>query len=157
MVRIWLLYSLVLPERCQHHVERHHFKLYCYIRPVRIQNYSCEKLINHTANSRWAWDITASPTSIQIIYLIHAAPGSIWYYAPNKAAPIVLIVLFFISGVIHAWQTIKHRSWRTTILLPWAAALMIVGFIIRELGAHHTENLTYLIASTVLIMSGPRV
>ncbi|KAF2443554.1 hypothetical protein P171DRAFT_444958 [Karstenula rhodostoma CBS 690.94] len=85
------------------------------------------------------------------------SPGSIWYYAPNKAAPIVFIVLFFISGVIHAWQTIKHGSWRTTILLPWAAALMIAGFIIRELGAHHTEHLTYLIASTVLIMSGPPV
>ncbi|KAJ4287529.1 hypothetical protein N0V90_012232 [Kalmusia sp. IMI 367209] len=85
------------------------------------------------------------------------SPGSIWYYAPNKAAPIVFIVLFFISGVVHAWQTIKHKSWRTTILLPWAAALMIAGFAIREMGAHHTDNLTYLIASTVLIMSGPPV
>ncbi|KAL5399870.1 hypothetical protein PMIN06_002667 [Paraphaeosphaeria minitans] len=83
--------------------------------------------------------------------------GSIWYYAPDKAAPIVFIVLFFISGVIHAWQTVRHGSWRTTILLPWAAALMIAGFIIRELGGYHTENLTYLIASTVLIMSGPPV
>ncbi|KAL5375549.1 hypothetical protein DPSP01_011130 [Paraphaeosphaeria sporulosa] len=85
------------------------------------------------------------------------SPGSIWYYAPNKAAPIVFIVLFFTSGVIHTWQTIRHGSWRTTILLPWAAALMIAGFIIRELGAYHPENLTYLIASTVLIMSGPPV
>lgn len=90
-------------------------------------------------------------------WLIYAAPGSIWYYAPNKAAPILFIVLFFISGVIHAWQTIKHGSWRTTIFLPWAAALMIAGFILRELGAYQTDSLAYLIASTVLIMSGPPV
>jgi hypothetical protein len=67
------------------------------------------------------------------------------------------MVLFFISGAIHVYQTIHHKSWRTTLLLPWAAALMIAGFAIREVGAYHTDNLTYLIASTVLIMSGPPV
>ncbi|KAH7073486.1 RTA1 like protein-domain-containing protein [Paraphoma chrysanthemicola] len=85
------------------------------------------------------------------------SPGSIWYYAPNKAAPILFIVLFVISGVIHAWQTIKHKSWRTTILLPWAALLMVAGFAVRLAGAYNTDNLAYLIASTVLIMSGPPV
>lgn len=34
---------------------------------------------------------------------------------------------------------------------------MIAGFTIREVGAYNTSNLTYLIASTVLIMSGPPV
>ncbi|KAF2660167.1 hypothetical protein K491DRAFT_649702 [Lophiostoma macrostomum CBS 122681] len=85
------------------------------------------------------------------------SPGSVWYYAPNKAAPIVFIILFFISGVLHAWQTIKHHSWRTTLLLPWAAALMISGFALREVGAYHQDKLSYLIASVVLIMSGPPV
>ncbi|KAH8716892.1 RTA1 like protein-domain-containing protein [Phaeosphaeriaceae sp. PMI808] len=85
------------------------------------------------------------------------SPGSVWFYAPNKAAPILFIVLFFISGLIHAWQTIKHKSWRTTILLPWAALLMIAGFGVRLAGAYHTDNLAYVIASTVLIMSGPPV
>ncbi|KAF2736844.1 hypothetical protein EJ04DRAFT_462272 [Polyplosphaeria fusca] len=85
------------------------------------------------------------------------SPGSVWYYAPNKIAPIIFIVLFFISGSIHAFQTIQHKSWRTTLLLPWAAALMIAGFAIRVVGAYHTDNLTYLIASVVLIMSGPPV
>ncbi|KAI4946605.1 hypothetical protein J4E91_007294 [Alternaria rosae] len=85
------------------------------------------------------------------------SPGSIWYYAPNKAAPIVFIILFSISGALHAWQTIKHKSWRTTILLPWAALLMISGFAVRLAGAYDTNNLAYLIASTVLIMSGPPV
>jgi hypothetical protein len=34
---------------------------------------------------------------------------------------------------------------------------MIVGFAFRELGAYHTSNLTYLVVSVVLIMSGPPV
>jgi hypothetical protein len=31
-------------------------------------------------------------------------PGSIWYYAPNKAAPIAFVILFAASGFIHAYQ-----------------------------------------------------
>lgn len=42
-------------------------------------------------------------------------------------------------------------------MLPWAAALMVSGYVVREIGAFHTDNLTFLIASTVLIMSGPPV
>lgn len=34
---------------------------------------------------------------------------------------------------------------------------MIAGLAIREVGAYHTNRLTYLIASTVLIMSGPPI
>lgn len=34
---------------------------------------------------------------------------------------------------------------------------MMVGFAFRELGGYHTDNLTYLIVSVVLIMSGPPV
>jgi len=34
---------------------------------------------------------------------------------------------------------------------------MLSGFAVREVGAYHTDNLAYLIASTVLIMSGPPV
>ncbi|KAJ4362106.1 hypothetical protein N0V95_001563 [Ascochyta clinopodiicola] len=52
---------------------------------------------------------------------------------------------------------IKHKSWRTTLLLPWAAILMVCGFATRLIGAYHTSNLGILIASTVLIMSGPPV
>ena len=51
----------------------------------------------------------------------------------------------------------KHKSWRTTLLLPWSALLMISGFAVRLAGAYNTDNLAYLIASTVLIMSGPPV
>ncbi|KAF2016609.1 hypothetical protein BU24DRAFT_391918 [Aaosphaeria arxii CBS 175.79] len=85
------------------------------------------------------------------------SPGSVWYYAPNKAAPIVFIVLFLISGVIHTYQTIKHHSWRTTLFLPWAALLMTAGFAIRLVAAYHPDSLTYLITAVILIMSGPPV
>ncbi|CBX96991.1 hypothetical protein LEMA_P101220.1 [Plenodomus lingam JN3] len=85
------------------------------------------------------------------------SPGSVWYYAPNKAAPIVFIILFFVSGVIHAYQTIIHKSYRTTLLLPWAALLMLTGFTLRLAGSYTPTSLAYLIASTVLIMSGPPV
>ncbi|KAF3000896.1 hypothetical protein E8E13_008081 [Curvularia kusanoi] len=85
------------------------------------------------------------------------SPGSVWYYAPNKAAPVLFITLFSISGTFHAYQTIKHRSWRTTILLPWAALLMISGFATRLAGAYNPSSLRLLIASTVLIMSGPPI
>ena len=44
-----------------------------------------------------------------------------------------------------------------TLLLPWAALLMISGFAVRLAGAYNTGNLTYLVASTVLVMSGPPV
>lgn len=54
-------------------------------------------------------------------------------------------------------STRKHKSWRITLLLPWAALLMIAGFSLRLAGAYHTSNLPDLIASTVLIMSGPPV
>jgi hypothetical protein len=33
------------------------------------------------------------------------SPGSKWYYAPNKVAPIIFIILFLISGAVHTWQT----------------------------------------------------
>lgn len=85
------------------------------------------------------------------------SPGSVWYYAPNKAAPILFIILFAVSGIVHTWQTIKHKSWRTTILLPWASMLMISGFAMRLAGAYDTSSLAYLIASAVLVMSGPPI
>jgi hypothetical protein len=31
--------------------------------------------------------------------------GSIYYYAPNKVAPVIFTVLFFSSGMIHFYQT----------------------------------------------------
>jgi len=30
--------------------------------------------------------------------------GSLWFYAPNKGAPVVWAFLFLVSGLWHAWQ-----------------------------------------------------
>ncbi|KAK4964180.1 hypothetical protein LTR66_012435 [Elasticomyces elasticus] len=83
--------------------------------------------------------------------------GSVWYYAPNKVAPIIFAVLFFGSGALHAWQTWRYKSWRVTLLLPWAALLFAGGFAAREAGAFHVDDVGILIASYVLLLSGPPV
>jgi hypothetical protein len=49
----------------------------------------------------------------------------------------------------------RYKSWRITLLVPWGALLMTTGFIMREVGAFDIENLGILIASIVLLMSGP--
>jgi hypothetical protein len=49
----------------------------------------------------------------------------------------------------------KYKSWRITLLIPWGALLMTTGLIMREIGAFDIENLGILIASIVLLLSGP--
>jgi hypothetical protein len=48
-----------------------------------------------------------------------------------------------------------YKSWRVTLLIPWGALLMVAGFIMREIGAFNIDNLGLLIASIVLLLSGP--
>lgn len=81
--------------------------------------------------------------------------GSLYYYAPNKGAPVVFAILFTASGFYHFYQTMRYRSFRTTALMPWAALLLTAGFILREVGAFNMSNLDVFIAENVLIMSGP--
>jgi len=83
----------------------------------------------------------------------------VYYYAPNKVAPIFFAVLFFSSGLVHFYQTARYRSWLITGAMPWASLLLTIGFILREVGAfnyiYSYRNLNILIASSVFIMSGP--
>jgi hypothetical protein len=30
--------------------------------------------------------------------------GSLWFYAPNKEAPVVFALLFLVSGILHGYQ-----------------------------------------------------
>ena len=85
-----------------------------------------------------------------------AVEGSLWFYAPNKAAPIVFAVLFGISGLLHIWQNVlRYRSWRIGFLLPWASLIFTAGYALREYGAYHYGNLGIFIASTVLLFVAP--
>ncbi|KAL4980727.1 hypothetical protein BDW66DRAFT_37080 [Aspergillus desertorum] len=84
--------------------------------------------------------------------------GSIWYYAPNKGAPIAFGILFATSGVIHAYQSQRFRSWTVTGMLPWSAVLFTVGFVLRAIGAFgEWDNVPIYIASTVFLLAGPPV
>jgi hypothetical protein len=42
-----------------------------------------------------------------------------------------------------------------TLFIPWGAFLMVVGFILREVGAFHIHDLSMLISSVVLLLMGP--
>jgi hypothetical protein len=96
-------------------------------------------------------------------------PGSLWLYAPVRGPSIGFAILFLISGILHVWQNnVKHRSFRIGFLLPWAAALFVAGFVLREYGAwddHYlfisyaqsNSNLGIFIASTVLLFCAPPV
>ncbi|MBE7181293.1 MAG: RTA1 domain-containing protein [Terriglobus roseus] len=94
---------------------------------------------------------------MRITHIAFTAQGSVWYYAPNKVAPIVFAALFFVSGLVHLWQNSRYKAWKITPLLPWAALLMTAGFATREVGAHNYDDVGIYIASTVLIMTGPPV
>ncbi|KAI9761884.1 MAG: hypothetical protein M1840_001537 [Geoglossum simile] len=85
------------------------------------------------------------------------APGSLWYYAPNKGAPIAFGVLFLLSGLVHGWQCFKYKCWKVGGLLPWAATLFVAGFVVREVGAYNYDDLNIFIASTVLLLVAPPV
>lgn len=82
-----------------------------------------------------------------------------WYnYKPVHGASAAFAVLFAVSGVAHIWQNnVKYRSYRIGFLLPWAALMFTAGFIIREYGTYHTDNLNVFIASTVLLFVAPPV
>ena len=84
---------------------------------------------------------------------------SYWYYKPTKGISIAFALLFFISGVLHAWQNnLKYKgSWRIGFLFPWAAALFVTGLCLREYGAWHTDDLGVFIGSTVLLFIAPPV
>ncbi|KAI9043665.1 putative RTA1 domain protein [Aspergillus affinis] len=84
--------------------------------------------------------------------------GSLWFYAPNKGAPIAFAILFAISGIIHGYQCHKYKSWKVTGLLPWSALLFTAGFVMRTIGAFgHWDDLGVFISSTVLLLAGPPV
>lgn len=90
---------------------------------------------------------------------IRSEPILDWYiYKPVHGASAAFAVLFAVSGCAHIWQNnLKYRSFRIGFLLPWAALIFTAGFILREYGSYHTDNLNIFIASTVLLFVAPPV
>ncbi|KAK3384802.1 RTA1 like protein-domain-containing protein [Podospora didyma] len=82
-------------------------------------------------------------------------PGSIYFYAPDKGAPVFFAVAFTVSGVYHIYQCIHFKSWRLTGLYVFCAAIFTAGFIVREMGAYDYQNLVKYIVSICLIYAAP--
>ena len=87
----------------------------------------------------------------------HYVDGSIFFYAPNKPAPIVFAILFACSFALHLYQCIHYRSWKFTGLFPWAALVFVSGYSLRAVGAWHYGNVDVFIAATVLVYAAPYV
>ncbi|KUJ14771.1 uncharacterized protein LY89DRAFT_122084 [Mollisia scopiformis] len=83
--------------------------------------------------------------------------GSLWYYAPSKAGPVVWAFFFLVSGILHTWQCVHYKCWRVSGLFPWAALIFVVGYILREVGAFNYSNIDIYISSQVFIYCAPPV
>ncbi|KXJ89464.1 hypothetical protein Micbo1qcDRAFT_184617 [Microdochium bolleyi] len=83
------------------------------------------------------------------------APGSIWYFAPNKGAAIFYTIAFAASGLFHAYQSYHYKSWRLTGLFVVCGLLYTVGFVFRCLGAWDYGDLIKYIVSICLTFAAP--
>jgi len=81
--------------------------------------------------------------------------GSLWFYAPNKVAPVVFAVLFAVSASCHIYQCIRYKSWKVSVTLPIAAFLFVAGYSLREYGAFHYNKLAIYIESVVFLYAAP--
>lgn len=84
-------------------------------------------------------------------------PGSVYFYAPVKWAPIIFSVCFFVSTTYHIWQCYRHKAFRMTGLYPFCGLLFTVGFSIRSYDAFDYTNISTYIASTTFIYCAPFV
>jgi len=81
--------------------------------------------------------------------------GSLYFYAPNKGAPIIFAFFFWVSFVIHVRQCAKYKSWKITLMIPWCALTFGAGYLLREVGAYNYSNVNVYIASMTIIYSAP--
>ncbi|EOO02538.1 putative rta1 domain protein [Phaeoacremonium minimum UCRPA7] len=81
--------------------------------------------------------------------------GSLWFYAPNKGAPVFFTVAFGASGLCHIWQCIHYKCWKLMGVYTFCALLFTSGFILREIGTFNYDNLDIFLSSTVLIYAAP--
>ncbi|KAK2616967.1 hypothetical protein QQS21_000056 [Conoideocrella luteorostrata] len=86
-------------------------------------------------------------------------PGSLYVYAPNRAAPVFFAVAFGLSAIGHVWQCIKYKSFKLVGLHPLCAILFTAGYALREYGSfnylYSDRNLILYILSQVFIFICP--
>ncbi|KAF6831711.1 RTA1 domain-containing protein [Colletotrichum musicola] len=81
--------------------------------------------------------------------------GSVWFFDPNKIAPIVLAAIFGASGLVHAWQCYQYKCWKLT---GWAVAGALVyaaSLVARVMGAGDYKNLTIYVVHFNLVYAAP--
>lgn len=83
--------------------------------------------------------------------------GSIYFYAPNKGAPIFFAIAFAASGLYHAYQCAHFQSWRITGLYVFCSILFTGGFVVREVGAFRYSDVVIYIIQICLIYAAPCV
>ncbi|KAI1771598.1 RTA1 like protein-domain-containing protein [Hypoxylon cercidicola] len=81
--------------------------------------------------------------------------GSVWFFAPNKGAPIFFAVAYLVTGAVHFWQALHYKSWRLTGLYVFCSTVFVAGFIARAVGAFDYTNLPVYIASICLCYAAP--
>jgi membrane protein DedA with SNARE-associated domain len=52
-------------------------------------------------------------------------------------------------------QTRHYKCWKVTGILPWSALLFVIGYVFREYGAFHFDNIDVFIVSLVFIYAAP--
>ncbi|PKS12318.1 hypothetical protein jhhlp_001618 [Lomentospora prolificans] len=82
-------------------------------------------------------------------------PGSYYFYAPNKGAPIFFAIAFALTGAFHLYQNIKYKSLLRTVFFPFCSLLFTAGFALRIYGSHHYDNLDIYIASICITYAAP--
>ncbi|KAI1760902.1 RTA1 like protein-domain-containing protein [Hypoxylon sp. FL1150] len=85
----------------------------------------------------------------------HYVDGSIWFYEPNRGAPIFFAVAYLATGAVHFWQAGHYKSWRLTGLYVFCSLIFVAGFIARTIGAFDYTNLPVYIASVCLCYAAP--
>ncbi|KAL2256340.1 hypothetical protein VTK26DRAFT_1819 [Humicola hyalothermophila] len=84
-------------------------------------------------------------------------PGSVYFYAPNKGAPVFFAIAFASTGAFHIYQCIYYKCWKLTGFYVFCAVLFTAGFITRAVGTFDYENLVKYIVSTCLIYAAPPI
>ncbi|KAK4118651.1 hypothetical protein N657DRAFT_628107 [Parathielavia appendiculata] len=82
-------------------------------------------------------------------------PNSVYFYVPNKGAPIFFAVAFAVAGLCSLWQSIHYKLYKLAGLLPLCCAFLIAAYATRSYGALHYEDAQVYTASTMLLYMAP--
>ncbi|KAK1579627.1 uncharacterized protein LY79DRAFT_563841 [Colletotrichum navitas] len=83
------------------------------------------------------------------------AVGSVWFYDPNKIAPIVFAAVFGASGLVHAWQCYRYKCWKLTGWAVAGAAAYCGSFVARAFGAADYKDLTAYVVHFNFVFAAP--